>query len=418
MNLLTWLFLAAVALASATRLWLAQRQIRHVRANRDSVPGTFAEAIPLAAHQKAADYTAAKTRFGRVDVLVDAALVLALTLGGLLQALSDAWAAAFAPGSLAHGTALLLSVFFLQAAVSLPLALYRTFVIEQRFGFNRMTLGLFLADLAKQTLVALALGVPLLLAVLWLMQRMGEHWWLYVWGVLTAFTLVFQVIFVPVILPLFNKLTPITEGELATRVARLLERCGFKSSGLFMMDGSKRSSHGNAFFAGFGAGKRIVLFDTLVSRLEPAEVEAVLAHELGHYKLHHIVKMLALSAALTFAGLFVLGRLIDESWFYAGLGVRTPGTAAALALFMLVVPEFLFFLHPLTSLYSRRREFEADAYARRHADSRDLVHALVKLYKDNAATLTPDPLHSAFYDSHPPAATRIARLQTPASSPQ
>jgi STE24 endopeptidase len=417
MNLLTWLFLAAVALASATRLWLAQRQIRHVRAHRDSVPGTFAEAIPLAAHQKAADYTAAKARFGRADVLVDAALVLALTLGGLLQALSDAWAAAFAPGSLAHGTALLLSVFFLQAVVSLPLALYRTFVIEQRFGFNRMTLGLFLADLAKQTLVALALGVPLLLAVLWLMQRMGEHWWLYVWGVLTAFTLVFQVIFVPVILPLFNKLTPITEGELATRVARLLERCGFKASGLYMMDGSKRSSHGNAFFAGFGAGKRIVLFDTLVSRLEPAEVEAVLAHELGHYKLHHIVKMLALSAALTFAGLFVLGRLIDEPWFYGGLGVRTPGTAAALALFMLVVPEFLFFLHPLTSLYSRRREFEADAYARRHADSRDLVHALVKLYKDNAATLTPDPLHSAFYDSHPPAATRIARLQTPAASP-
>jgi len=417
MNLLTWLFLAAVALASATRLWLAQRQIRHVRAHRDSVPRTFAEAIPLAAHQKAADYTAAKARFGRVDVLVDAALVLALTLGGLLQALSDAWAAAFAPESLAHGTALLLSVFFLQAGVSLPLALYRTFVIEQRFGFNRMTLGLFLADLAKQTLVALALGVPLLLAVLWLMQRMGAHWWLYAWGVLTAFTLVFQVIFVPVILPLFNKLTPITEGELATRVARLLERCGFKSSGLFMMDGSKRSSHGNAFFAGFGAGKRIVLFDTLVSRLEPAEVEAVLAHELGHYKLHHIVKMLALSAALTFAGLFVLGQLIDEPWFYAGLGVRTPGTAAALALFMLVVPEFLFFLHPLTSLYSRRREFEADAYARRHADSRDLVHALVKLYKDNAATLTPDPLHSAFYDSHPPAATRIGRLQTPATSP-
>ena len=417
MNLLTWLFLAAVALASATRLWLAQRQIRHVRAHRDSVPRTFAEAIPLAAHQKAADYTAAKARFGRVDVLVDAALVLALTLGGLLQALSDAWAAAFAPGSLVHGTALLLSVFFLQAAVSLPLALYRTFVVEQRFGFNRMTLGLFVADLAKQTLVALALGVPLLLAVLWLMQRMGEHWWLYVWGVLTAFTLVFQVIFVPVILPLFNKLTPITEGELAARVARLLERCGFKSSGLYMMDGSKRSSHGNAFFAGFGAGTRIVLFDTLVSRLEPAEVEAVLAHELGHYKLHHIVKMLTLSATLTFVGLFVLGRLIDEPWFYAGLGVRTPGTAAALALFMLVVPEFLFFLHPLTSLYSRRREFEADAYARRHADARDLVHALVKLYKDNAATLTPDPLHSAFYDSHPPAATRIARLQTPAASP-
>ncbi|HYX62696.1 MAG TPA: M48 family metallopeptidase [Burkholderiales bacterium] len=411
MNLLTWLFLAALLLATATRLWLAQRQVRHVAAHRGAVPGTFAGAIPLAAHQKAADYTVAKTRLGMVDVLVGAALVLAFTLGGGLQALSDAWSAAFSPGSLAHGTALLLSVFFVQAAVSLPLAFYRTFVIESRFGFNRMSVGLFLADLAKQTLVALALGVPLILAVLWLMQRMGEHWWLYVWAVLTAFTLLFQLIFAPVILPLFNKLTPVTEGELASRVTRLLARCGFKSSGLYVMDGSKRSSHGNAFFAGFGAGKRIVLFDTLVHRLEPAEVEAVLAHELGHYKLHHIVKMLALSAALTLGGLFVLGRIIDEPWFYSGLGMRTPGTAAALALFMLVVPEFLFFLHPLTSLYSRRREFEADAYARLHADSRDLVHALVKLYKDNAATLTPDPLHSAFYDSHPPAAMRIARLE-------
>jgi len=411
MNLLTWLFLAALALATATRLWLAQRQIRHVRTHRDAVPDTFAEAIPLSAHQKAADYTVAKARLGMLDVLVGVAVVLALTLGGLLQALADAWAGPFARGSLAHGTALLLSVFFIQAAVSLPLAFYRTFVVEQRFGFNRMTLALFLSDLAKQTLVALALGVPLILAVLWLMDRMGAYWWLYVWIVLTAFTLLFQLIFAPLILPLFNKLTPITEGELATRVGRLLQRCGFKSSGLYLMDGSKRSSHGNAFFAGFGAGKRIVLFDTLVNRLEPAEVEAVLAHELGHYKLHHIVKMLALSTLLTLAGLYVLGLLIAEPWFYSGLGVRTPGTAIALALFMLVVPEFTFFLHPLTSLYSRRREFEADAYARLHADARDLVHALVKLYKDNASTLTPDPLHSAFYDSHPPAAVRIARLE-------
>ncbi len=415
MNLLTWLFLAAVVLASATRLWLARRQIRHVRAHRDAVPDTFAEAIPLAAHQKAADYTEAKTRLAMVDVLIGAALVLAFTLGGLLQVLSDAWAAAFAPGSLAHGTALLLSLFFIQAAISLPLAYYRTFVVEQRFGFNRMTLRLFVSDLLKQTLLALALGVPLILAVLWLMGRMGEYWWLYVWLVLTVFSVLFQLIFAPVILPLFNKLTPITEGELAARVGRLLERCGFKSSGLYQMDGSKRSSHGNAFFAGFGAAKRIVLFDTLVNRLEPAEVEAVLAHELGHYKLHHILKMLLLSTVLTLAGLFVLGQLIDQPWFYSGLGVRTPGTATALALFMLVVPEFTFFLHPLASLYSRRREFEADGYARLHADARDLVHALVKLYKDNAATLTPDPLHSAFYDSHPPAAARIARLETTTS---
>jgi STE24 endopeptidase len=410
-NALTWLFLAALLAATATRLWLAGRQIRHVRAHRAAVPPSFAETIPLAAHQKAADYTAAKTRTGIVGTLVDLVLILAFTLGGGVQWLSDAWLRWFEVGSLAHGTALLLSLFFIQGAVSLPLALYRTFVIESRFGFNRMTLALFFADLAKQVAVALVLGVPLLLAVLWLMARMGEHWWLYVWAVVTAFSIGLQLVIPPFILPLFNKFTPITEGELAGRIAALLARCGFKSSGLFKMDGSKRSSHGNAFFTGFGATKRIVLFDTLVERLQPAEVEAVLAHELGHYKLHHIVKMIALGAAMTFAGLWLLGQLIGESWFYSGLGVSTASTAAALALFMLAGPEFTFLLHPLMTHYSRRNEFEADAYAKGHAQSRDLVQALVKLYRDNASTLTPDPLHSAFYDSHPPAALRIARLE-------
>ena len=410
-NALTWLFLAALLAATATRLWLALRQIRHVRAHREAVPPYFADTIPLAAHQKAADYTAAKTRLGILSTSIDAGLVLLLTLGGGVQWLSALWARAFEAGSLGHGTALLLSLFFIQGAVSLPLALYRTFVVEARFGFNRMTVALFFADLAKQVAVALVLGVPLLLAVLWLMGRMGEHWWLYVWLVVTAFSIGLQLILPPVILPLFNKFTPITEGELARRVADLLARCGFKSRGLYMMDGSKRSSHGNAFFAGFGATKRIVLFDTLVERLQPSEVEAVLAHELGHYKLHHIVKMLALGAAMTFAGLWVLGQLIDQPWFYAGLGVTTPSTAAALALFMLAGPEFTFLLHPLLTLYSRKNEFEADAYAKGHAQSSDLIQALVKLYRDNASTLTPDPLHSAFYDSHPPAALRIARLE-------
>src|SRR6267142_1712496 len=318
-NALTWLFLAALLAASATRLWLALRQIRHVRAHRDAVPPSFAGSIPLHAHQKAADYTAAKTRFGAVDTLVGALLVLLLTLGGGLELLARAWAHAFAPGSLAHGAALLLSALFVQAIVSLPLALYRTFVIESR--------------------------------------------------------------------------------------------CGFKSRGLYKMDGSKRSSHGNAFFAGIGATKRIVLFDTLIDRLDPSEVEAVLAHELGHYKLHHVVKMVALSAAMSLAGLWILGQLIDRPWFYAGLGVSTPSTAAALALFMLVVPEFMFFVQPLLARYSRKREFEADAYAKGYAEPSHLARALVKLYHDNAATLTPDPLHSAFYDSHPPAAMRIARLE-------
>ena len=408
---LTWLFLLALAAASATRLWLARRQVRHVAAHRDAVPGSFAGAIPLESHRKAADYTVAKTRLGMIGVVVHAAVLLAFTLGGGLQLLSDLWTRAFAQGSLAHGTALLVSLAVVLAAINLPLALYRVFVVEQRFGFNRMTPRLFVTDLVKQVLVALVLGVPLILAVLWLMERMGEYWWAYVWVVWNAFLLVVNMIAPTLILPLFNKLTPITEGEVSARVKALLERCGFKARGVFLMDGSKRSSHGNAFFAGFGGAKRIVLFDTLVERLAPPEVEAVLAHELGHYKLHHIVKNLVLSAVVSFAGLWLLGQLIDKPWFYQGLGVAAPGTAAALALFLLVIPEFLFFFDPLASRYSRKHEFEADAYAVSHADRAELEQALVKLYRDNASTLTPDPLHSAFYDSHPPAATRIARLK-------
>ena len=411
-NAFTWVFLIALAAASATRLWLAQRQVRHVRAHRDAVPPTFADAIPLDAHQKAADYTVAKARLGMLDVLIGAALTLVLTLGGLIQWISEVWSGWLEPQGVAHGTALLLTIFFIQAAASLPMTLYRTFVVEERFGFNRMTLRLFLVDLVKHALVGLALGVPLLLTVLWLMERAGEYWWLYVWVVWVSYSLLMMMVYPAFIMPLFNKFSPLGEGELAARIAALLQRTGFKSSGLFIMDGSRRSSHGNAFFTGFGAAKRIVLFDTLVNRLHPSEVEAVLAHELGHYKLHHIAKGLAITIGLSFAVLFVLGQVIDADWFYQGLGVATPGNAAALALFFLVLPEFLFFLHPLTSLYSRSREFEADAYAMDYADAAELIRALVKLYHDNAATLTPDPLHSAFYDSHPPAATRIARLRT------
>ena len=412
LNSFTWLFLAALAAATATQLWLTYRQIRHVRAHRDAVPPMFAATIPAEAHRKAADYTVATARVSIGDLIAETTVILALTLGGGIQMLSDLWAKLFAPDSLAQGTALLLSFFLVQAAVGLPLSLYRVFGIEQRFGFNRMTWRLYLSDLAKQTALAIVLGVPLVLALLWLMQHMGSLWWLYAWLVLTAFTIVLQLLFPAVILPLFNKFTPVAEGELAERVGKLLARCGFKSRGLYMMDGSKRSSHGNAFFAGFGATKRIVLFDTLVSRLEPPEIEAVLAHELGHYKLHHILKRIALSTAMTLAGLWVLGQLMHEGWFYAGLGVATPGMAAALALFMLAVPQFTFFFHPLSSHFSRKHEFEADAYATSNADPAQLAQALVKLYRDNASTLTPDPLHSAFYDSHPPAAVRISRLRT------
>ena len=411
-NALTWTFLAALLAATAARLWLSQRQIRHVRAHRGAVPPTFADAIPLAAHQKAADYTVDKSRLGMVDVVLGAAVLLFLTLGGLVQWLAERWALVLPLDSIWHGAALIASVFALQAVVSLPLVLYRIFGIEQRYGFNKMTLKLFVVDVMKGIVLAVVLGIPLLVVVLWLMNAAGSWWWLYVWGVLVAFSLFMQLIVPTFIMPWFNKFSPLQDQALVERVERLLARCGFRSRGLYVMDGSKRSSHGNAFFAGIGASKRIVFFDTLIQRLNPAEVEAVLAHELGHYKLNHIKKMLALSFAVTLASLFVLGLLVDQRWFYEGLGITSVTLPVGLLLFMLVAPVFGFFLHPLETLLSRKHEFEADAYATSHSRAADLVHALVKLYQDNAATLTPDPVHSAFYDSHPPAAVRIARLKS------
>jgi STE24 endopeptidase len=293
----------------------------------------------------------------------------------------------------------------------MPLSLYGTFVVEERFGFNKMTLRLYLLDMLKSTALAAVLGIPFLLVVLWLMQAAGELWWLYVWIAIVGYSVFLQFIGPSFIMPMFNKFSPIEDPALVERVQRLLDRCGYRSRGLYVMDGSKRSAHGNAFFSGFGATKRIVLFDTLIDRLLPAEVEAVLAHELGHFKLRHIVKGMLIGWATTLALLFALGFLVDKPWFYAGLGVAIPSLAAALVLFLLVTPVFLYFIQPMTKLFSRKNEFEADAFATRHANAEDLVHALVKLYRDNASTLTPDPLHSAFYDSHPPAATRIARLR-------
>jgi STE24 endopeptidase len=403
-------FLCALALASATRLWLAWRQVRHVLAHRGQVPPAFAQVISLAAHQKAADYTIAKNRLGAVELVVGALVLVALTLGGGLQALLDLWARVFTPGGLWHGTAFIASVVLLLSVIELPATVYRTFVIEARFGFNRMTPGLFAADLARHALIAIVLGLPLVVLVLWLMDRVGSGWWLAVWAVWAGFNLLMLLIYPTFIAPLFNSFKPLSDAELAARIEALLARCGFTAKGLFVMDGSKRSSHGNAYFTGFGAAKRIVFFDTLLSRLAPAEVEAVLAHELGHYRRHHVWKRVALLFAFSLGLLGLLGQLIEAPWFYTGLGVARPGAAPALVLFVMVVPVFSFFLQPLASLLSRRHEFEADAYAAANANPRDLVAALVKLYKDNAATLTPDPVHSAFYDSHPPAATRVARL--------
>jgi len=411
MNAFTWTFLAALAAATLTRLWLAQRQVAHVRAHRDAVPPTFADAIPLSAHQKAADYTVAKARLGMLDVLLGAAALLVLTLGGLLQWMAARWGLLFEPGGLAHGVALVAGAMVLLSALELPLAVTRTFVIEARFGFNRMSVALFVADLAKHALLGAALGLPLLALVLWLMGRMGELWWLYVWLAWIAFNLTILLLYPTFIAPLFNRFTRLEDPALAGRIERLLARCGFTSNGLFVMDGSRRSAHGNAYFTGFGAAKRIVFFDTLLSRLAPAEVEAVLAHELGHYRRHHVWKRIALLFALSLGLLWLLGRLLHEPWFYDGLAAGAPGDAMGLLLFVLVLPVFTFFLQPLTSLVSRRHEFEADSYAAAHASAAELVRALVKLYHDNAATLTPDPLHSAFYDSHPPAARRVARLQ-------
>ncbi len=411
MNTFVILFLVALLTATGLRLWLASRHVRHIQANRGAVPAAFSDDIGLEAHQKAADYSSAKTRLNMKAIVFDATVLLILTFGGGLQAIDNLAASFFATGIL-RGVVFVAILAVILSVIELPFDLYRTFGIESRFGFNKMTLGMFFGDLAKQAAVGTTLGLPLLFAVLWLMAGMGELWWLYVWLVAIVFMLFVQFIAPSVIAPLFNKFAPMQDGEMKTRIENLIARCGFASKGLFVMDGSKRSSHGNAYFTGFGKSKRIVFFDTLLSRLEIAEIEAVLAHELGHFRMRHVIKRLALMAVFSLIFFFLLGQLKNQEWFYQGLNVGYPATdAMALTLFFMVMPVFTFLLQPLLAMYSRKHEFEADQYAAKFTPARDLVHALVKLYKDNASTLTPDPLHSAFYDSHPPAAIRIARLE-------
>lgn len=398
---------------AALRVWLGSRHISHILAARGSVPEQFADRISLHAHQRAADYSVTRTRFGRLALAIEIVVLLAFTLGGGLQALHDFWSPQLQ--GVWYGVALIVSVMAISGLIDLPLSLYMQFVIEERFGFNRMTLRLFIVDLIKQLALGLVIGTPVLLAVLWLMAQMGERWWLYVWLFWCAFNLLVLFVYPTWIAPLFNTFTPLEDAALKERIEALLSRCGFSSSGLFVMDGSKRSAHGNAYFTGFGRTKRIVFFDTLLGKLQPEEVEAVLAHELGHFHHRHIVKRIVLIFGTTLALLFALGQLMQTDWFYTGLGVSgddAHNTAMALILFFLTVPVFTFLTTPLASLLSRRHEFEADRYAASHASAPDLVKALVKLYEDNAATLTPDPLHSLFYDSHPPAALRIARLSS------
>ena len=410
MHPFTAAFLVALLIATLVRWWLAARHIHHVSGHRTAVPAEFEGRISLEAHQKGADYTVAKTRLSIAEALVGALMTLAFTLGGGLQVISVAWDGAFATDAYAHGIALIVSTALIAGAVDLPFAWYRTFVIEARFGFNKATVRLWVTDRLKGFVLGLAIGVPLLLLVLWLMDKMGEVWWLYVWLTIVVVSLVANLV-APFIMMWFNKFTPLDNPSLRERIEALLAKCGFRSRGLFVIDASRRSSHGNAFFTGFGRTKRIVFFDTLLERLSPTEIEAVLAHELGHFSLRHIWKQMAFQLLSTLVLLWALAWLMQNDWFYHGLGVMQTGTAMALALFSIAAPEFTFLLHPVSSLYARHHEYEADAYAARHAPAHNLVRALVKLYEDNAATLTPDPVHSAFYDSHPPAALRIARLQ-------
>jgi len=409
------LFAGFLVAMLAVRFWLASRQIRHVLAHRDAVPAEFREKISLVAHRKAADYTVARTKYGIVTMFVNAAVLVGFTLLGGLQWLSTQVFGATG-GGMTYQIGLIVAFAIVSGIIDVPFDYYRQFRLEARFGFNKMTPGLFFTDMIKGVLLGAALGLPLIWVMLTLMDRAGSLWWLYAWLVWSGFQLLVMVLYPTVIAPLFNKFTPLQDAALKTRIEGLMGRVGFASKGLFVMDGSKRSAHGNAYFSGFGANKRIVFFDTLLARLAPQEIEAVLAHELGHFKLKHIVKRIAMMFALSLAFLALLGWLKNQVWFYTGLGVSpliAPGQsndALALILFMLVLPVFTFLFSPLASIGSRKHEFEADAFAARHADKADLVAALVKLYEDNASTLTPDPLHSAFYDSHPPASIRIRHL--------
>ncbi len=406
----TTVFLILLALKVATDMWLETRHKNHVFSHRGEVPPMFAEKISLEAHQRAADYTLTKLRFGALESIISVLLLLFWTLGGGLEWLDQAMRG-LEFGPLMLSTLFMLAFILISSIIDIPLSLYRTFGIEAAFGFNRSTVGLFFVDKLKGMALTLLIGGPLILLIIWLMQAAGNNWWLYAWGVWTGFSFFMMWAYPTFIAPLFNKFRPLEDESLKARIEALLERCGFKSNGLFVMDGSKRSSHGNAYFSGLGNAKRIVFFDTLLESLEPEETEAVLAHELGHFKKKHIRKRMLWMVAITFGAFALLGYLGAQEWFYHGLGMSTPSSHALLTLFTLALPVFTFMTAPLSSWLSRKHEFEADDFAAEHADGNRLISALVRMYKDNAATLTPDPLYSAWHDSHPPAPIRIAHLQ-------
>lgn len=415
MDTFTLLFLIALAGSLLLRFWLALRQVAHVRKYRDSVPDSFAGRIPLKDHHKAADYTITNTRIGMIALAYDSLLLLGWTLGGGLEWLDNSWGAGdFSP--VVTGIGVILSAMVIMSLLDLPFSLYHTFVIEERFGFNRSTIKVFIIDMLKNVVLLAVIGVPMIALALWIMEASGELWWLYVWLVWVTFSLVMFWAYPAVIAPMFNKFSPLDNEALKQRIQALMDKCGFRSKGIFVMDGSKRSGHGNAYFTGVGNNKRIVFFDTLLESLEPQEIEAVLAHELGHFKLKHIQKRLFSTFALSLAALALLGWLAGQDWFYHGLGVSQPSSWMALLLFMMVLPVFTFFVQPVMSLLSRKHEFEADAYAVKQSSGADLIQALVKMYRENASTLTPDPLYSAFHDSHPPAPVRISHISAKMST--
>ncbi|MBU0589656.1 MAG: M48 family metallopeptidase [Gammaproteobacteria bacterium] len=417
---LTYAFAFALVLGLLLKFWLATRQIRHVAQHRGTVPPAFAHTITLAAHQKAADYTIAKARFGLLELAFGTAVLLGWTLLGGLDALNRVLFDTLGPG-MAQQLLLLAAFALIGMLIDLPFTLYQTFVIEEKFGFNKMSFKMWLQDLYKSSTLAAAIGLPIAALILWLMGAAGSTWWLWAWAVWMGFNLLLLLIYPTFIAPIFNKFQPLEDETVKARVTALMQRCGFAAKGLFVMDGSRRSAHANAYFTGFGAAKRVVFFDTLLAKLSPGEVDAVLAHELGHFKHKHILKRIVTMFAMSLAGFALLGWLATQAWFYTGLGVQpnlavagstlaVPNDALALLLFLLAVPVFSFFISPLMALFSRKHEFEADAYAVTQTSGKDLSSALLKLYEDNASTLTPDPVFVKFYYSHPPASERLARM--------
>ncbi|MBM4208429.1 MAG: M48 family metallopeptidase [Gammaproteobacteria bacterium] len=411
MNSFTVIFLLALIISYTVQFWLDKRQFKHVADNRSAVPAAFKDRVSLEAHQKAADYTIAKGRLGIIDSVIGIAVLLALTLGGGINSAFEYWTATIS-SPLWAGVAAIATIFFVMALIDIPTSWYQTFVIEEKFGFNKSTINQYIKDHLLQMGLSAAIGLPILALILWVMNSVGSLWWFWAWSILISFSLLMSWLFPTVIAPLFNKFTPMQEGSLKERIQGLLARCGFNSQGIFIMDGSKRSGHGNAYFTGLGNNKRIVFFDTLVESLDEEELEAVLAHELGHFKRKHVIKMLVATSIMSLIGFAVLGWLINESWFFHGLGVQQPSNAAALLLFMLVSPVFTFFMQPVSAYFQRKFEFEADDFAAANAKATKMISGLVKLYEENASTLTPDPLYSAFHYSHPPAAIRIAHLET------